>query len=285
MKQVNQEVRREIGSSMNFDNNQSDLIIKGTPGIGDAMYAMNLAYSRSFVYRIKVNLYFKWYHTRSFNYHMEDPETIIQKINYLEKFYASDFTNVRIHHEFGWSDTKLWVDRHQGFHRKMLKNNSLQFKYNDWHFADWCRKEVIPKKIVLWNQTGNANPPRGYKRPFDREAWNHAIDLLDMQGWDVTEIDYRTPIREAFYHINTCECTVSYEGMWHYIAKNFQKPMIVLTKDIITKHHTPNAMIYKVPKVKEHSVRYFHRFDKKVQRAKDYNQVEIDKIKALYIES
>jgi hypothetical protein len=60
--------------------------------------------------------------------------------------------------------------------------------------------------------------------------------------------------------------------------------MIVLTKDIITKHHTPNAMIYQVPKVKEHQIEYFHRFDKKIQRAKDYNLVEINKRKALYHE-
>ena len=73
--------------------------------------------------------------------------------------------------------------------------------------------------------------------------------------------------------------------MWHYIAKNFQKPMIVLTKDLITNHHTPNALIYKVPKVKEHSIRYFYKFDRKVHRAKDVNKVEVDKFKALYIES
>ena len=284
MKQINQKVRREIGSSMHFKNS-GDLIIKGTPGIGDAMYALNLAYSRSFMYQHKITLMFKWYHDRRFNFHMEDPETIIEKIHYLQHFYSKDFTDVKVEHIFNCDDTKLWVDRHQGLHRKMLKNNSHKFKYNDWHFADWCRKEVIPKKIVMWNQTGNANLPRGYKRPFDREDWNHAQDLMDMQGWDVTEIDYRTPVREAFWHINTCEATISYEGMWHYIAKNFQKPMIVLTKDLITNHHTPNALIYKVPKVKEHSIRYFYKFDRKVHRAKDFNKVEVDKFKALYIES
>ena len=60
--------------------------------------------------------------------------------------------------------------------------------------------------------------------------------------------------------------------------------MIVLTKDIITLHHTPNAMIYKVPKVQEHKIDYFYKFDKKVQRAKDYNKVEVNKFKAIYNE-
>jgi hypothetical protein len=43
-------------------------------------------------------------------------------------------------------------------------------------------------------------------------------------------------------------------------------------------------MIYKVPKRLEHKIEYFYRFDKKVQRAKDYNKVEVNKIKALYHE-
>jgi len=284
MRQINNEARRVVGTSMNFDN-KTNLIVKGTPGTGDAMYALNIAYNRSFVYQQKIILTFKWFHSRGFNFHMEDPETIIEKIHYLQHFYDKEFTNVKIEHEFNCDDMLLWAKRHIGFERKMRYGNIHTIRHNDWWFADWCRKEVIPKKIVLWNQTGNANLPRGYKRPFDREDWNIAKELMDMQGWDVTEIDYRTPIREAFWHINTCECTVSYEGMWHYVAKNFQKPMIVLTKDIITRHHTPNAMIYQVPKVKEHHTEYFHRFDKKIQRAKDYNLVEINKRKALYIES
>ena len=58
MKQINQKVRREIGSSMNFNNNTPYLVIKGTPGIGDAMYALNLAHNRSFIFQTKVNLLF-----------------------------------------------------------------------------------------------------------------------------------------------------------------------------------------------------------------------------------
>jgi len=284
MKKINHKIRKEVGASMDFNNNNSYLVIKGTPGIGDAMYAMNLAYCRSFVYQIKVFLIFRWFHDRRFNFHMEDPETIIEKIHYLKHFYETKFTNVTIQHEFNCTDFELWHNRFRNYHRKMPKQNSIKMKYNDWRFADWCRKEVIPKKIVMWNQTGNANLPRPYKRPFGREEWTLAKDLMDMQGWDVVEIDYRTPIREVFWHINTCEATVSYEGMWHYVAKNFQKPMIVLTKDNITKHHTPNALIYQVPKVKEHSIKYFYQFDRKVRRAKDFNKVEVNKFKAIYHE-
>ena len=46
------------------------------------------------------------------------------------------------------------------------------------------------------------------------------------------------------YHIATCKATVSYEGMWHYIAKNYHKPMIVMSADVITQLHTPNALSF-----------------------------------------
>jgi hypothetical protein len=46
------------------------------------------------------------------------------------------------------------------------------------------------------------------------------------------------------YHISNCEATVGYEGMWHFVAKNFWKPMIIFTKDNITNLHTPNAYIF-----------------------------------------
>jgi hypothetical protein len=61
-------------------------------------------------------------------------------------------------------------------------------------------------------------------------------------GYDVVELCYRTPIREATYHINTCDFIICYDGMWHYIAKNFMKPMIVSSQDMITTYHTRHAL-------------------------------------------
>ena len=72
--------------------------------------------------------------------------------------------------------------------------------------------------------------------------WQRLIDRLQDFGYNITEIDYRTPIHEALYHIRTCECCLSYEGMWHYMAKNLFKPHIVLSNSAITRWHTPAAV-------------------------------------------
>ena len=66
--------------------------------------------------------------------------------------------------------------------------------------------------------------------------------MLRGQGFNVVELTYRTPVSEAFYEISTCRLVLCYDGMWHYIARNFSIPMIVISKDGVTKYHTPHAI-------------------------------------------
>ncbi len=248
---------------------------KCTPGVGDFMYVLNTAYLRSFVLDRPVILNLHWYHTRDFLYHFEDPETIVERFEYVHNFYLKYGAKVKAHHIFDSNDLELYYKRHRYYERgseKLLSERRFpRVKYNDWEFRK-TGLETIPGKILIWTQVHNAEQPRLFKRPFTLEQWNHVKEIIELQGYHTVEVDYRTPISEVFYHAATCECTVSYEGMWHYVAKNFHKPMIVLTQDNITKLHTPNALIYQVRKVDQHSFRYFHNFDRRLQRAKEIHQ-------------
>lgn len=62
-------------------------------------------------------------------------------------------------------------------------------------------------------------------------------------GLKVTELTYRTPVSEAMYHISTCRQIVCYDGMWHYMARNYHKPTVVVSPEGISKYHTPNAIV------------------------------------------
>ena len=53
---------------------------------------------------------------------------------------------------------------------------------------------------------------------------------------------YRTPIEKAYNEIKTARYVVSYDGMWHYISKNFGKPHIIPSKEGVTTYNTPNAV-------------------------------------------
>lgn len=199
------------------------------------MYGMNVAHLKSFALQKPVDLHFNWYHDKNFLYHFEDPETIVERFNYLDNFYCKDQCEVRYHHNFNSDNTKIYAKRYDHFlHRSHC---------NEWLFRDTNMKEV-KGKIVFWRATFNAQVPRYFKLPFDNHEWKEILHILDVKGYDVVEIDYRTPISEVFYHIATCEATLSYEGMWHYVAKNFSKPMIVVSNEPITTYHTPYAYKY-----------------------------------------
>lgn len=269
------------------ENLKPHIAAKMTPGVGDLMLAMNIAYMRSMYLQRTVTLDLHWYHDKNFLYHFEDPETIIERAEYIRKFYSEDFVDVRIHNIFNSSDTKLLHDRYVNFDRSYPsgKDNKIKQKirYNDWYFRKTGLK-TIDKKIVIWTQVSNAQEPRPFKRPYDRSEWNDVICIIEMQGYSVVEIDYRTPISEVMYHIGTAEACLCYEGMWHYIAKNFCKPMIVLTKDVITKYHTPDALIYKVRKADQHPMSYFYKFDRRIKVAKKFAEFQKNRIRGFYVE-
>ena len=211
---------------------------KGTIGLGDCMAALNIAHFRSFIWQKKVILENHWYHDEDYQYHFEDPETIVEKFDYFAKFYEP--ANVEIKHVFNSPNKGLYKQRYQ-HHRGIIKDQD----YRAWSFRkEMVLKEPIKNKIVMWRQTFNADIPKNYKRIFDNDGWNTVAQSLRNQGYTIAEIDYRTPISEVMYHISTCEATVGYEGMFHYVAKNFWKPMIIFTRDNISKLHTPHALLF-----------------------------------------
>jgi hypothetical protein len=207
---------------------------KTTPGFGDVMYGLNVAHFRAFVSQKPCTINFHWYHAEDFLYHYEDPETIIQRLDYIHSFYKwKDMINIE--HTFNSTDTYVYKHRYIGYDK------------GPWCTRQWVFDDIIDStptygKIVIWRPTFNADPPRFFKQPLNSCEWEYIIQSLRNLDYQVVEIDYRTPIREVLFHIRTCELVFSYEGMWHYISKNLFKPHIVLSKEWITTYHTPAAI-------------------------------------------
>jgi len=214
---------------------------KGTPGMGDAMYGLNIAFMRAFINQKPTTIHYHWYHSEDFLYHCEDPETIIQRLDYVySKYMWPDMVNIE--HTFNSPDTALYSQRYRNVTRY---RDSRLARY--WMFDPKYFKVVKENKIVIWRASFNADPPRWFKMPLNDREWLDIIKKLKILNFDVVEIDYRTPISEVFYHISNARFCISYEGMWHYIAKNFFTPHLVIGDDDITKWHTP-ASIMKNPK-------------------------------------
>lgn len=219
------------------------LKIKTTPGVGDYMMGLNRSFLSSLVHHKKFLLEFHWYHDKDFIYHHEDPETIYDRFNYSLNHYI-DNARLPIKHVFNSDDQEL-------FHRRFIPSQGLaergvfrvrQTKYdNIWAHHDSKLPENT-KKVVIWRASFNAEPPREWKTLINHDGWDTIIKILEGHGYEVVELTYRTPISEVYYHIATCHFCVGYDGMWHYVAKNYWKPMLILSRSAVTKYHTKHAI-------------------------------------------
>lgn len=238
---------------------------RGTPGVGDFMWALNCAHNHCYHNNIKVNLEFHWEHDENHLHHFEDPETIVERLEYLHNFYhrKDDVTVTHVFNSDGrytdWSYNDDLVSEDDGNVRiaAIRRPNKSRFwfqsdKYSDkegsplpdsnWIFREDAFRDIDKNKIVIWRPTFNAEVPRTWKRRLTNDDWDDIISSLRQAGLYVVELTYRTPVSEALYHISTCRLILSYDGMWHYIARNLCRPMVVVSDEGITKYHTPNCI-------------------------------------------
>lgn len=209
-----------------------------TPGMGDSMMGLNCAYRWSAENKRDLTLNLHWFHGKDHLHHFEEEETIIERTNYIKNLYLK--SNVKINHiinskEYRYANAE---GRFDWFNPRNGRDT------NNWMFDPSTFLKSQEDKVVLWRPTFNAEVPRVWKRIITNSQWDFIIYNLKSMGYNVVELTYRSPIREATYHINTCNFIVCYDGMWHYIARNFFKPMIISSHDNITRYHTRHALPY-----------------------------------------
>ena len=60
---------------------------RGTPGVGDFMWALNSVHLHSWRTKTPIDLEMHWSHGEHHLHHFEDPETIIERMQYMHIFY------------------------------------------------------------------------------------------------------------------------------------------------------------------------------------------------------
>ena len=217
---------------------------RGTHGVGDFMNALNCCYRYSYDEDKIINLEMHWEHDEDFLYHPDDPETIIDRMNFIHpKYFESErveVTHVFNSKEFYYEDSEFKQKRRYLFESNRYKPTGAP--PNDWLFSE---EEFIPvqqNKIVMWTPHYNREPPRPWKRQLTSDDWYDIIQLLLGEGWILQEVTYRTSIEEAYKHIQEAKYVVSYDGMWHFISKNFGKPHIIPSEEGMTTYNTPAAV-------------------------------------------
>jgi hypothetical protein len=250
---------------------------RGTPGVGDFMWALNCAHNYSWQKKELITLEFHWEHESDHLHHFEDPETIIERLEYLHNFYhrKDDVKVIHVYNEkTRYSDWKFDEDivlepdgsrricaierkKHRFLWESGAYHESGPTPPNDWKMRDCARRKINQKKVVIWRPLFNAETPRTWKRELTNDQWDVIINLLSEAGLHVVELTYRTPVSEALYHISTSRLVLCYDGMWHYIAKNLSIPMIIISNEGVTKYHTPHAVRCTHLKDEPHSIHWW----------------------------
>ena len=207
---------------------------RGTPGVGDFMWALNSCHKYAADHNVsKINLELHWEHGEHHNHHFEDPETIIERCNYIHNFYHQQerykhwkFNDDVVLETNG--DRRIAAINNHGFKARFFFESGhyddapgSDAPDNDWIFREDAFQDYNPNRIVFWRPTWNAERPRTWKRIFDDSDWDHLIAHFRTLGFDMHELSYRTPVSEVMHLISTSRMVICYDGIWHYVAKNF----------------------------------------------------------------
>lgn len=132
------------------------------------------------------------------------------------------------------------IDRPQGY--RVLSD------INTWFFQErFFDTKIYDNLVVIWRTKFISSSYPKFKDSYDSSYWDLIIPILKAQGYHVVEVCHRTPIQEVFHLIASCKFVVCYNGMYHYLAKNLVKPMIVMGDSSIIRTHNPQAVHFYSP--------------------------------------
>ena len=252
---------------------------RGTWGVGDFMIALQTVHNYCYQHDTKVNLEMHWSTPEGHLETPEDPETIVERMEWIHpKFYRQE--DVKITHVYN-STLFPTGNVNPDKTKKRFYFDSGQFADCDYAPKDWVFKKKeykkLPKdskRIVIWTPAYNTEPPRKWKRFLTNNDWWCIIKLLRREGWIVQELTYRTPIKEAYETIQNSDYVLCYDGMWHYIAGMFAKPMFIPSWEGITGFACPQVVCR--PN-KQHVMDFMNTFTKEghkhmINKANKYKQ-------------
>jgi hypothetical protein len=225
---------------------------RGTWGFGDAMMALNVAHNYSYTHDTPVKLEMHWPHDEDYKTDKRDTQTIVQQMEFIHKQYHQN-DRVELTHVFKTTLFDYSVpyvkDYRTDKDRWFLNDKDIDIKpYKDWIFKD------IPKpkksfmiednlKGVYWTPIHNSETPKSWKMVLTKEDWEISKVRFETVA-ELKELSYRTPVQKVFKIIKECDFIFCYEGMWHFIARNFAKPIVIPSShSLTTKRNTPQAKI------------------------------------------
>lgn len=181
-------------------------------GYGDFITGLGYSHVASLKYLMPVDISFHWDHDIFYKTSSEDPETIIDRFNFIYSTMKQS------------SLVKVKAETCSKFSARFI--NELD-EFNPVHGLWYSNLPLsYTRTVVLWRSKFNTYFPGIDKDPiFDK--WDYLIDYLEKKNFTIKEVTYRTPIIEVMNLISSCAFGVGYDGMVHQIFKYMWKPLLV----------------------------------------------------------
>lgn len=202
---------------------------------------------------INFNLYYSDEVTKHKPLHQDDDETPLDQQEYY--FRNALFKTDKIDRVYSYYEGKF--DTRRGYlHMGGKADPMMHFIHMD-PFREWIKlslnekqkknlifRNMLPtqkNKVCVWGWRESDVTTRRYNRKhalsnkhrthktevFSEDEWNILIEYLKSR-FTVVELFYRTPIREVFYHLRTCDFSIGTTGMYHNTSAGLGNPQISL---------------------------------------------------------
>lgn len=194
------------------------------PGIGAAQGQIRLL---NYMHRMSCHLdepatyTVVWPEKYKEDFFLDQQEGFDETLDYMLRFMPlrkfsikHEYVDDDIYDEFNKRCTRIWHEIPE-FSLNVFKGvnarGGLSAEIKNFH-------KRVPNKLVVFFDASKS---------WEDRHWRGIIDYLKGL-YDVTEIEYRTPISEVMYHLQTAEFCFGHNGMWQLHANALRIPMICL---------------------------------------------------------
>ena len=233
------------------------LMAKAGEGAGDMVLALNICHTWAIYHNTDVELEYHWREKQDFKVMPEDPETVAERVNNMNTRMPNPDRVTVIHLFdsdifFTQGSPSIWESGPEALEERRLLTPKRWFpdiapmvamgsaRYR------WSEEPTTTKTIVTWDSSQNTYPLRKNKKT--RNDWGYMRDYIQdrFPEHKIISLSYRDSFDTAYNAIRDCEFCFGYDGMWHLVAENFGKLLVVLND-----HHgeyktliTPDASIH-----------------------------------------
>lgn len=211
--------------------------------------ALSYAYQYALTSKIDLDVDVLWssdWVDDSFNFlNWDEPESFLEKFNYIDAMMEfPERPKINFNHVINYDTSSSYEEKIKFIRKcKALNRDIRGFEHKDvtlrtmlWPLKNNSKR--LQNKVTFWKPTfihkmmGQSDDTTWVGRRFGLGLYSYheyeeIKNNLQESGYNLVEIEYRTPIREIYYHLATSEFSFGYSGLCQNISVCLGTPTIL----------------------------------------------------------